>query len=227
MSDCAESYDFQWLDRISYADALAQQNELVEKRRAGEIGDTILLLEHEPVYTIGRTRDRSSLEKTDRLPHPVVEINRGGKATYHGPGQLVGYPILDLTHHGRDLHAYLRTLEQALIDFATGLGIDAGRREGLTGVWVGPRKLASLGVGVRHWISMHGFALNIEADLGGFQSIVPCGISDVEMSSVQLELQRNGRVSTNLRVPDAAVAVQASLRENLLKLRRKTPGQPT
>jgi lipoyl(octanoyl) transferase len=149
--------DFRWLGTVSYADGLALQNELVEQRHRGEIGDTVLLLEHEPVYTIGRTRDQTSLRDPGDLPHPVFEINRGGQATYHGPGQLVGYLILDLNVHGRDLHDYLRRIESFLIAFAGHFGMEAGRREGLTGVWVEDRKLASIGVGVRKWISMHGF----------------------------------------------------------------------
>jgi len=222
-------YDFRWLGRITYSEALELQEELVQQRRDREIGDTILLLEHEPVYTIGRTRDRSSLAKNEQLPHPVVETNRGGQATYHGPGQLVGYPILDLRHHGQDLHAYLRALEQALIDFASSFGIPAGRRDGLTGVWAGTRKLASIGVGVRHWISMHGFALNVGLDLGGFGSIIPCGIANVEMSSLSCELTSAAKPDDRSRdraaaanevdITEAAQGVQPFLTGALSKLR--------
>ncbi len=176
-----------WLGRIAYQDALAEQEQLLERRLQGEAEDTLLLLEHEPVYTIGRTLDRSSLSKQPELPHPVVETNRGGQATYHGPGQLVGYPILDLRAHGKDLHRYLRALEQSLIDLCQDVDIRAGRREGLTGVWVADRKLASIGVGVRRWISMHGFALNVCGELTGFDAIVPCGLSDVTMTSMAHE----------------------------------------
>ena len=187
-----DSIDFQWLGRIDYADGLALQNDLVEKRHRGEIPDTVLLLEHEPVYTIGRGRDKSSLKGAAtgvELPHPVVETNRGGQATYHGPGQLVGYLILDLHHYGMDLHVYLRNIEGFLIDFLRDCGICAARREGLTGVWVDDRKIASIGVGVRKWVSMHGFALNIGKDLSAFDSIVPCGIAGVEMTSIERELE--------------------------------------
>lgn len=181
--------DWRWLGRVSYAAGLEIQEDLVQQRREGRIPDTILLLEHDPVYTIGRTRDRSSLRDADQLPHPVIEINRGGKATYHGPGQLVGYLILDLNPLGRDLHHYLRTLEDGLIAGVRALGVEhADRREGLTGVWVEDRKLISIGVGVRHWIAMHGFALNVDANLEGFSSIVPCGIDAVEMTSLEREL---------------------------------------
>lgn len=198
--------DFRWLGTIAYPDGLALQNDLVEQRRAGLIGDTVLLLEHEPVYTIGRTRDRSSLRDPENLPYPVFETNRGGQATFHGPGQLVGYFIVDLNEYGRDLHVYLRQIESLLIDFASGLGIDAGRREGLTGVWVGNRKLASIGVGVRKWVSMHGFGLNVSSDLSGYEAITPCGISDVTMTSLSKESRRE------ITVAEAARAIEPVIR---------------
>jgi lipoyl(octanoyl) transferase len=144
----------------------------------------VLLLEHEPVYTIGRLPDKSSLRARGRLPYPVFETNRGGQATYHGPGQLVGYPILDLRVRGRDLHVYLRNLENLLIDLMADFGIGASRLEGKTGVWVQGRKIASIGVGVRKWVTMHGFALNVSSDLHGFQHITPCGIANIQMTSV-------------------------------------------
>ena len=183
------------LGQIPYELGLEMQQRLAEERRAGEIGDTVLLLEHDPVYTIGRTRDRSSLRDADRLPHPLVEISRGGQATFHGPGQLVGYLILDLNRYGKDLHTYLRTLEKILIDTCNDLGLHADRRDGLTGVWIEDRKLASIGIGVRHWISLHGFAVNVCGDLSAFEEITPCGISGVEMSSISRELGR--QISTD------------------------------
>jgi len=118
---------------------------------------------------------------------PVVRTHRGGQVTYHGPGQLVGYPILDLRRRRPDVRWYLRSLETVLIDALGDLGIAAGRREGFTGVWVGPRKIASIGVALRRWVSWHGFALNVGADLGGFDAITPCGIADVQMTSVARE----------------------------------------
>ena len=181
------SLEFHWLGRIVYADALALQDSTVAARIRNEVPDQIFLLEHDPVFTIGRTRDRSSLGEVSSLPHPVVEVSRGGQATYHGPGQLVGYPILDLKSHGQDLHRYLRSLEDAIIRYARSLGVAAERREGLTGVWVGPRKLASIGVGVRHWITLHGFALNIHGPLAGFDAITPCGLANVEITSLESE----------------------------------------
>jgi lipoyl(octanoyl) transferase len=155
-----------WLGRVSFADALALQEEIVyRKHERPETPDELLLLEHDPVYTIGRTPDRSSLRGANHLPHPLFQINRGGQATYHGPGQLVGYFLLDLRRYG----------------------IDATTRAGLTGVWVGERKIASIGVGVRHWITMHGFALNVGGDLSPFDAITPCGIADVAMTSIEME----------------------------------------
>lgn len=183
--------DFQWLGRISFEEAFALQERLVEERRLDQISDTILLLEHDPVYTIGRTRNKSSLRADEHpLPHPVVEINRGGQATYHGPGQLVGYFILNLENYGKDLHALLRTVEEVLIRLCGRLGIDAGRQDGLTGVWIDGRKVASIGIGVRRWVSMHGFAINVCGDLTAFNAITPCGIDGVTMTSLALESER-------------------------------------
>lgn len=155
---------------------------------SGDASDTFFLLEHLPVYTIGRLRDQSSLRSVAALSLPVFETNRGGQATYHGPGQLVGYPIFDLNHRGRDLHLHLRLIEDALIEACADLGVKAGRREGMTGVWVQERKLASIGVGVRKWISMHGFAINVTREsLPPFLSITPCGLDGVSMTCLQAE----------------------------------------
>jgi lipoyl(octanoyl) transferase len=177
-----------WLGQMEFAGALALQEQIVlKKRHDSSVEDELLLLEHEPVYTIGRTPDQSSLLGAGHLPHPLFVINRGGQATYHGPGQLMGYPIIDLRRCGQDLHKYLRWLERLLIDLLAEYGIAASRRESLTGVWVGDRKIASIGVGVRHWITMHGFALNVCGDLSPFNHIVPCGINDVAMTSMKKE----------------------------------------
>jgi lipoyl(octanoyl) transferase len=176
---------------MDFAPALALQDEMVAKKRNdGASQDELLLLEHEPVYTIGRTSDRSSLLGAAHLPHPLFSTNRGGQATYHGPGQLMGYPVIDLRRCGQDLHKYLRWLEQLLIDLLAQYNIAASRRESLTGVWVGDRKIASIGVGVRYWITMHGFALNVCGDLSPFDAIVPCGIKNVAMTSMQKETKR-------------------------------------
>jgi lipoyl(octanoyl) transferase len=176
----------EWLGRIDYQTGLGIQEErLNECLNHGE--ESVILLEHEPVYTIGRLLDKSSLRVIDQLPYPVFETNRGGQATYHGPGQLVGYPILDLRARGRDLHCYLRKLEDLLIDLLKEFEIKGSKVEGKTGVWVQERKIASIGVGVRKWVTMHGFALNVASDLSGFQSITPCGLSGVRMTSISIE----------------------------------------
>ena len=177
----------EWLGRIDYETGLRIQDTRLESC-LNMASETVLLLEHEPVYTIGRLPDKSSLRMPSQLPYRVFEINRGGQATYHGPGQLVGYPILDLRGRGRDLHIYLRNLEGLLIDLMADFGIGASRVEGKTGVWVEGRKIASIGVGVRKWVTMHGFALNVSSDLHGFQHITPCGIADVCMTSVSQEV---------------------------------------
>jgi lipoyl(octanoyl) transferase len=180
-----------WLGRIGYEQALQLQEELVARKIDGSSEfDELLLLEHDPVYTIGRTPDQSSLRNPEELPHPLVQISRGGQATYHGPGQLVGYPILDLRPRGQDLHRYMRALEETLIETLRSFEIAGTRREGLTGVWVGGRKIASIGVGVRRWISLHGFALNVSGNLEPFTHITPCGIAGVEMTNMEIESGR-------------------------------------
>lgn len=176
---------------VPYADGLALQEQTAADVLAGTVDETLFLLEHAPVYTIGRRRDQSSLRERTSLPAPVFEINRGGQATYHGPGQLVGYPILDLRERGKDLHAHLRNLEESLILTCRDFGIEAGRRDGMTGVWVENRKLASIGVGVTKWISMHGFAINVTREcLLPFFAITPCGIDGVVMTCVENEAGR-------------------------------------
>lgn len=189
------------LGRIGYQAALDIQNQRVEALISGAGEEVLLLLEHDPVYTIGRTRDQSSLR--DNLPHPVVETNRGGQATFHGPGQLVGYPILDLNNRGRDLHSYLRFLEEFLIRLCAEYGVKASRRDGLTGVWVGNKKVASLGVGVKKWVAMHGFALNVqESSLAAFGHITPCGIAGVEMTCLETE--------SDTRIPMPEITARAA-----------------
>ncbi len=192
---------------IAYEDGLRIQEERVAAILSGTSGDTILLLEHQPVYTIGRLRDRSSLRDPAVLPYPVHETNRGGQATYHGPGQLVGYPILDLTPRNKDLHEHLRKLEDALIRASARFGVNAGRRDGLTGVWLDNRKLASIGVGVRKWISMHGFAINITNEcLPPFFAITPCGLDGVSMSSLEKEAGRP------ISIQEASAVISEELR---------------
>jgi lipoyl(octanoyl) transferase len=186
-----------WLGRLPFENALIIQEQIVARKIAdAATPDELLLLEHEPVYTIGRTPDRSSLRGATQLPYPVVQINRGGQATYHGPGQLIGYPILDLRPRGQDLHRHLRSLEALLIETLQQFKVRATRRQGLTGVWVDDRKIGSIGVGVRRWISMHGFALNVSGELGPFSAITPCGIAGVEMTSVESETGSAPNVET-------------------------------
>ncbi len=173
--------------RVAYGEALEWQRRLAQGRiEGGEEQDLLLLLEHPPVVTLGRSSDQSHLLHAEGIE--VFEVERGGDVTYHGPGQLVGYPILDLTRHRQDLHWYLRTLEQALINALAELGIPAERNPGYTGVWTRQRKIASLGVHVKQWVTWHGFALNVTTDLGAFERIVPCGIPGVVMTSVAHEL---------------------------------------
>jgi lipoyl(octanoyl) transferase len=198
-----------WLDRMKYEDALELQNDIVATKAADLVApDELLLLEHEPVFTIGRTQDQSSLRNPGGLSAPYVVINRGGQATWHGPGQLVGYPILDLRRRGSDLHRYLRELEEMIILVCAEFGVAAQRREGLTGVWAGDRKLASIGVGVKRWISMHGFALNVCGALEGFDDITPCGIAGVTMTS----LEREGAPGVTVkRVAEGTAAIFARM----------------
>ncbi len=171
------------LGTVDYQAALALQDALVGARLRDEIADTLLLLEHRHVFTLGRGAD----ERFVIAPPagvPVVRVSRGGQVTYHGPGQLIGYPILKLDGAARDVLRYLRNLEQVTIDALAPLGIAAERRPGLTGVWARGRKLASIGVGIRRWVTCHGFAINVATDLSHFDAIVPCGIAGCEMTSV-------------------------------------------
>ncbi|KAF0220359.1 MAG: lipoyl(octanoyl) [Geobacteraceae bacterium] len=172
------------LDLIDFAEAYAIQERLAADVFAGQAPETLLLLEHPPVYTIG-----SGGREENILDHGVsaVRINRGGDVTFHGPGQLVGYPIIDLGRRSRDLHRYLRFLEEMLILAAADYGVNACRVAGRTGVWTGRGKIASIGVGVRRWITMHGFALNVAPDLAGFARINPCGMANCPITSLSLE----------------------------------------
>ncbi len=200
----------QWLGRVSYEAGMRLQSELVEqKANDPALPDRLFLLEHDPVYTTGRSVAVSDSEFAG-LPHPILQINRGGKVTYHGPGQLVGYPVLDLRTRGQDLHRHLRVLEEGLVELSRRVGVKAEIREGLTGVWCGARKLASIGVGVRRWITMHGFAINVCGELEGFEHITPCGLEGVKMTS----LEREG--ATGLSV-EAAAEIAAAVFRELLK----------
>jgi lipoyl(octanoyl) transferase len=184
------SLEVRRLGLLPYGDALILQRSLVEERRAGRIGDLLLLVEHPHVLTLGVRGDggRSHVLVTDEALAArridVHETGRGGDITYHGPGQLVGYPILDLKPDRQDVHKYVRDLEEVLIRVAADYGFAADRVAGLTGVWVGREKLAAIGVRISRWITSHGFALNVSTDLAGFDLIVPCGIADRGVTSL-------------------------------------------
>ena len=178
--------------RTRYAEAWRRQEELVALRLAGAAGDTLVFTEHEPVFTLGQRSGagRHLLWPPERLAADGIEFadtNRGGDITYHGPGQVVGYPIVSLDRR-RDLHAYLRLLEEVLIASVAHFGLVAARREGLTGIWLDHRKIAAIGVAVRRWVTCHGFALNVTTDLAPFDGIVPCGITDGTVTSLAAEL---------------------------------------
>ncbi|MDB4875435.1 MAG: Octanoyltransferase [Gemmatimonadetes bacterium] len=218
-----------WVERLGvvpYAQALDFQRQVARARISGAIAeDVLLLVEHPPVVTLGRSsKERNLLASPELLAARGVElfeVERGGDVTFHGPGQLVGYPIVDLKQHKQDLHWYLRQVEEALIVALGGFGIEAGRQAGLTGVWTSGRKIASIGVHARDWVTWHGFALNVTTDLSYFGLMVPCGIEAVTMTSVSAELGTGGpsfaEVSTavagafgrvfNLSISDAGGAV--------------------
>jgi len=187
--------DVRRLGRVEYGEALGLQRTLVEARRSGKIGDTLLLLEHPPVITLGarsrgaRTNVVASGDALDAAGVAVHETGRGGDVTYHGPGQLVGYPILDLRPDRQDVHQYVRDLEEVLIRAIARFGVEGVRVPGLSGVWVGAEgreaKVAAIGVRVSRWITSHGFALNVTTDLTHFQLIVPCGIADRGVTSLE------------------------------------------
>ena len=180
------------LGRRPYGEVLDLQRALAARRLSGELADDLLLLvEHGPVVTLGRGTEPTSLpiapDEIVRRGTEVFEVERGGDVTWHGPGQLVGYPVLDLHAHREDLHWYLRTLEDVLIDALEDLGVPADRHPGRTGVWTAGRKIASIGVHAKRWVTYHGFALNVSNSLDGFELIVPCGLHGVVMTSVALE----------------------------------------
>ena len=186
----------QRLGRIGYADGVERQKALVQARQAGEIDDTLLLVEHPPVITLGvKTRGNFANIRVDApaLAAQGVEVHdtgRGGDVTFHGPGQLVGYPIIDLKPDRQDVHRYVRDLEEVLIRTAADFGLQAGRIKGYSGAWVGDRKLAAIGVRISRWVTSHGFALNVTTDLSGFDLIVPCGITDRGVTSLAALLSR-------------------------------------
>ncbi len=207
----ADSLVIYRLGRRDYASMLRMQRGLCRARLAGRLHhDLLLLVEHDPVITLGRgTKDDSLPIPPAELRArgiPVFEVERGGDVTYHGPGQLVGYPIIDLQQHRPDLHWYLRQLEGALIDALDGFGVAGTRVAGLTGVWVHGRKIASIGVHVKQWVTFHGFALNVTTQLDAFDLIVPCGIKDVVMTSLAREVTHRDHPDRLWQEAESAVA---------------------
>jgi lipoyl(octanoyl) transferase len=194
------------LGRVRYADGLALQAELVSQRQQQSLPDTLLLLEHEPVFTLGRNARAENILVPAEALHAhgfdVCEVGRGGDVTYHGPGQIVGYPILDLSPDRCDVHRYVRDLEEVLIRACGDCGVEAGRVQGLTGVWVGGAKVGAIGVRISRWVTSHGFALNVNTDLAPFRLIVPCGIVDKPVTSLAL---LTGRSLDLAAVEDALV----------------------
>ncbi len=182
------------LGKIDYDPGLKLQRDIAKAVTDGELSDTLLLLEHPPVFTVGRGGSEKDILVSEKILESegirVFHIDRGGEVTYHGPGQIVGYPIIDLRYHGRDLHRYVRRVEETIIRTLADMGISAQRKEGLVGVWVGQEKIASIGINVRKWITTHGFAFNIHPDFNHFQLIKPCGLHAASMTSVARLLGR-------------------------------------
>jgi len=200
---------------VPYAEALDLQRAVARARIAGALADDVLLLvEHPPVITLGRSSKDGHLVASDALLAARgverFEVDRGGDVTFHGPGQLVGYPILDLKQHRQDLHWYLRQVEEMLIVALRSFGIEGGRSPGYTGVWVGDRKIASIGVHARDWVTWHGFALNVTTDLSYFDLIVPCGIPNVVMTSVEREQRAHAGLVGDADAPATLLARVAS-----------------
>src|ERR1051326_4457421 len=185
----------QFDEPVDYAAGLALQRDRIAQRKAGAIPDTLILLEHPHVYTLGRNARRENVLASESFLKSrgagIFETDRGGDVTYHGPGQLVGYPIIDLTGHRRDIAWFMRSLEEVFIRLSADYGIKAGRLTGATGVWVGNEKLVAMGVHVSRWVTSHGFALNVNTDLSYFQWIVPCGLSDKGVTSLGRLLGRD------------------------------------
>ncbi len=211
--------------KIPYLEAVELQTRLRERRQTGEIPDTLLLLEHPPVYTKGRRTERADLPMGDEWylaqGIEVHETSRGGRVTFHGPGQLVGYPIMAIG----DVGAYLRTMESAIIAALADEGVEAQIRDGLTGVWVGERKIGSIGLHVSKGITMHGFAVNVDNDLQPFEWVVPCGIDGVRMTSLYVETQRSGGMSCFRKRMAWRFAQAYGLRQRIVSVTRLV-GEP-
>lgn len=212
------------LGLVDYAAALEMQNAAVAARMRDAIGDTLILLEHPAVYTLGRGADpRFIIAANPAIP--LYRVSRGGQVTFHGPGQLVGYPIVKLSGARRDVSRYLRKLEEALIAALGEFGIAASRRDGMTGVWAGAGKIGSIGVGIRRWVTMHGFALNVNTNLADFEAIVPCGIEGCQMTSIAAQ------GAPQVTVADFADALERSFvrvfeYDGITRITREDPKEP-
>ena len=208
VSAVRRTFEVRRLGTVPYADALVLQRGLVEERRVGRVGDLLLLLQHPPVITLGVKGDggRSNVLVTDQrlaeLGVEVSETGRGGDVTYHGPGQIIGYPILDLKPDRCDVHRYVRDLEEVMIRVCADYGVGAGRIAGLTGTWIGDEKVGAIGVRISRWITSHGFAFNVTTNLADFQLIVPCGIADHGVTSLE---KATGRALSIAAVEDRIV----------------------
>ncbi|HEX2496723.1 MAG TPA: lipoyl(octanoyl) transferase LipB [Gaiellaceae bacterium] len=215
------------LGRVPYLEAWELQRSLAAAVAQGEIPDTVVLLEHPPVVTLGRRADESELHIPESAEVEVVETDRGGKSTYHGPGQLVCYPIFDLTRHGEDVKRYCRDLEEALIRTIGAVGVEATRIEGLTGIWLErpPRKIASIGVHISKWVTTHGYALNVDLDTAPFTEwITACGLEDTAFTTIARELGRP--ISVDEVRPRAARALQDVFDLELERVAGLELGQP-
>lgn len=216
------SFTVRRLGRMPYGVALELQQTLLAARIAGEISDTLLLLEHDPVITLGRAAKREhvlfSATALSALDVQTFEVGRGGDVTYHGPGQLVAYPILDLKPDRRDVRKYVWTLEEIMLRVAADYGLCAGRVSGLNGTWIGQRKLGAVGVRIRQWVTTHGLALNVNTDLSAFDMIIPCGIRNRGVTSLAREL---GRTLTLAEVEDRLIVHAADLWQTQWPGRRK------
>jgi len=190
------------IGRKSYKAVWDLQKEMQQQRIRGEIEDTLILVEHDPVYTLGKNADKDHLLQSRDESVDVFNIERGGDITFHGPGQLVGYPILDLSNYKKSVSWYMRTLEQVLIDTLIEFKIIAQRNDGLTGVWVEDEKIAALGVRISRWVTMHGFALNVNPDLSFYDGIIPCGIFDHGVTSME---QLLGKTQNNDNVKNVVI----------------------
>ena len=212
------------LGRVAYADAHALQERLVEARKAGRIGDTLLLLEHPKVITLGRAAKRENVllsgSALEQDGYQLFETGRGGDVTFHGPGQLVGYPIVDLSPDRQDVRRYVRDLEETMIRVCADYGISATRSDGFNGTWVENRKIGAVGVRISQWVTMHGFALNVNTELAAFSAIVPCGISDRGVTSLARELGREVELA---EVEERAAAHFARLFDAELRVQSGPP----